>query len=292
MTGVSIDAALVRSLLTAQHPDLAHLPLTEVGGGWDNRLFRLGDDLAVRLPCRVQSAPLVEHEQRWLPMLSPRLPLPIPVPLRAGRPDPAFPWPWSVVPWFDGESLLSVPVGDEAAAAHSLASFLRALHRPAPEGAPANPWRGVPLPARTPILHGHLERLGAAVDRASILRTWNAVLTAPPWPGLAVWIHGDFHPGNIVGRNGRVSAVVDFGDVTAGDPATDLSLAWMLPATFRSAFRQAVAVNLGDLDRAGWIRARGWALALGVAYQAGSQPGDPLIPLGRATIDAVQAEAG
>jgi aminoglycoside phosphotransferase (APT) family kinase protein len=192
--GVSIDATLVRALLAAQHPDLAHLPITAVGGGWDNRLFRLGDDLAVRLPCRPESAPLVEHEQRWLPVLGPLLPLPVPVPVRGGRPDQGYPWAWSVVPWFEGRSLLDTAVDDETASARTLAGFLQALHKPASDDAPSNPWRGVPLSARTPVLHGHLEQLGADVDRVSVERTWNAVLAAPSWPGPPVWIHGDFHP--------------------------------------------------------------------------------------------------
>jgi aminoglycoside phosphotransferase (APT) family kinase protein len=289
--GVSIDATLVRALLAAQHPDLAHLPLTAVGGGWDNRLFRLGDHLAVRLPCRPESAPLVEHERRWLPALGPLLPLPVPVPVRAGRPGLEYPWSWSVVPWFDGESLLNAPVQDEQAVARAIAGFILALHQAAPEEAPPNPWRGVPLSARTAILYGHLEQLGGAVDRTAVLRAWHTALGASPWPRAPVWIHGDLHPGNLIVRDGHVAAVVDFGDLTAGDPATDLSLAWMLPSTFRRAFLAAVAAAHGDLDHAVWTRARGWALALGVAYMAASPPGDALIALGRTTLEAVLADA-
>jgi aminoglycoside phosphotransferase (APT) family kinase protein len=214
------------------------------------------------------------------------------VPVRAGRPDRGFPWAWSVVPWFDGQSLLDTVVDDETASARALARFLQALHQPAPDEAPPNPWRGVPLSARTPVLHGHLDRLGAAVDRAAVLRVWETVLGASAWSQAPVWIHGDLHPANLIVRDGRFAAVVDFGDLTAGDPATDLSLAWMLPATLRRAFLEAVDATRSDLDQAVWTRARGWALALGLAYMAGSRVGDPLIPLGRSTLDAALNDTG
>ena len=273
----------MHALLREQHPDLAHLPLDEVGGGWDNRLFRLGGDLLARLPRRELSAPLVEHEQRWLPTLAPRLPVPIPVPLREGRPGCGYPWAWSVVPWLAGETLLRTVPADPRRIARDLAAFLRALHQPAPAEAPANPWRGIPIATRTPSFHSHLDRLAGSIDRGAALALWQEAVTAPPWPGPAVWIHGDVHPRNLLIAGGRLSAVIDFGDVTSGDPATDLSIAWMVPSPFRPALREA----MGDaVDDATWRRARGWALALGLAYVAGSKDGDPLIALGRATIEA------
>src|SRR5678815_2309167 len=133
---VTIDTSVVRALLQEQHADLAHLSLVEVGEGWDNKLFRLGEDLVVRVPRRAASAALIEHEQRWLPRLSPRLPLPVPVPLRVGRPGCGFPWSWSVVPWLPGQSALLAPLQDVATGAVALGRFLRALHQPAPGDAP------------------------------------------------------------------------------------------------------------------------------------------------------------
>lgn len=283
---VRIDAALVRALLAEQHPDLAGLPLAEVGGGWDNRLFRLGEFWAVRLPCRAVSAALVEREHRWLPRLSGRLPLPIPVPHRTGSPGQGFPWAWSVVPWLPGESLLAAGLPELPSIASTVGRFLEALHRPAPGDAPPNPWRGVPLAERTPILHTHVEQLGQAVDRDAVLRVWSLALAAPPWPGAPVWIHGDLHPGNLLVVDGRLSAVIDFGDLTAGDPATDWAIAWMLPASLGSALRAAANDGPHPVDRDTWLRARGWALALGLAYVAVSPAGDPLIALGHATIRA------
>ena len=162
---VSIDRSLVIALLQEQHTDLAHLPLTELGGGWDNKLFRLGDDFVVRVPRRAASAALVEQEQRWLPRLSPMLPLPVPVPIRVGRPGCGFQWSWSVVPWFPGQSALLTPPGDLATAAASLGRFFRALHQRAPCDAPTNPWRGVPLAVRAGTVQKHLQQLDGLVDR-------------------------------------------------------------------------------------------------------------------------------
>ena len=225
---VVVDESLVRILLREQHPDLADFALTSIGEGWDNKLFRLGDSLVVRLPRRAASAALTEQEHRWLPELSPRLSLPIPVPLRIGRAGCGFPWSWSVVRWFAGQSALLAPPHDMPDIAAALGRFLRELHQPAPDDAPHNPWRSVPLAARTKTTHEYLDRLDGVVDRGSVLDLWERVLLAPAWPGSPVWIHGDLHPGNLLITGGRISAVLDFGDLAAGDPATDLSVMWML----------------------------------------------------------------
>jgi aminoglycoside phosphotransferase (APT) family kinase protein len=184
VAAVAIDAPLVRALLREQHPDLASLSISELGGGWDNRLFRLGAVLLARMPCRAVSAPLVEHEQRWLPEIAPRLPVPIPVPVRAGRPGCGFPWPWSVVPWFEGRDLLAAPLHDAERAAVDLWRFLQALHRPAPDEAPSNRWRGVPLAAREAQLHSHLAQLRSTVDCSAVLGLWEQVCAEPVGAGV------------------------------------------------------------------------------------------------------------
>jgi len=287
---IAIDPPLVRALLQEQHPDLAHLPLIDSGEGWDNTMFRLGDDLAVRVPRRAASAALIEHEQHWLSGLSRRLPLPIPVPVRVGRPGCGFPWSWSIVPWLPGRNALVAPPQDLATTAAGLGRFLRALHQPAPEGAPRNPWRGVPLGARATMVQERLRQIDGLGDRVAILDLWERVLSTPPWSGPPLWIHGDLHPGNLLVSDGRLSAVIDFGDLTAGDPATDLAVAWMLlPPPARSTFRasaQGRVDPLDPLDDDTWMRARGWALALGLAYLANSADDAPMSALGRATVDA------
>jgi aminoglycoside phosphotransferase (APT) family kinase protein len=288
---VSIDRSLVTALLQEQHTDLAHLPLTEIGEGWDNKLFRLGDDLVVRVPRRAASAALVEQEQRWLPRLSPMLPLPVPVPLRVGRPGCGFRWSWSVAPWFPGQSALITPAEDLATAAASLGRFLRALHQPAPGDAPTNPWRGVPLVVRDGTVQKHLQQLDGLVDRGAVLDLWGRVLGTPPWSGPPLWIHGDLHPGNLLVSEGRLSAVIDFGDLTAGDPATDLSAFWMLlpPSALRT-FLTSARDEFDRLDPHTLMRARGWALALGLAYLADARDETAMSELGRATIDSALSD--
>jgi aminoglycoside phosphotransferase (APT) family kinase protein len=283
---VIIELPMVLALLQEQHRDLADLPLIKIGEGWDNTLFRLGNELLVRIPRRAASAALIENEQRWLPLLSRRLPLPVPAPLRAGHPGFGFPWSWSVVPWFPGHTALHARLDDPATAAVVVARFLHALHEPAPADAPQNPWRGVPLVARAKPLQEDLNEVGNLVNRVAVVELWERVVVTPPRKGPPAWIHGDLHPGNLVVSNGRLSAVIDFGDLCAGDPATDLAVAWMLlPPSARSIFRNAYGGSRA-VDDDIWKRARGWALALGLAYLAAARDDERMAVLGRTTIEA------
>ena len=282
---LEIDEPLVRSLLEDQARDLAGLPLREVAYGWDNVIYRLGDDLTVRLPRRAVAAVLIEHEQRWLPELAPALPVPIPAPVVAGVPALGYPWHWSVTPWFDGDSALRAPPSDAGAAAVALGRFVRALHRTAPEDAPHNPVRGVPLAQRRPLFDDAVARAGRAglVDEAHVRALWAELEATPPWPGAPVWLHGDLHPGNIVVAHGRVAAVIDFGDINAGDPATDLAVAWML---FDGSARTRFRAEAGAPDEDTWSRARAWALAIGLACMTNSDDNPPFLALGRRTVAA------
>ena len=283
---VIVDPSLVGALLREQHPDLAHLVPVKVAEGWDNFVFRLGGELAVRLPRRAASATLIEHEQRWLPELSARLPVPVPVPVRVGAPGPLFGWSWSVVRWLPGQSLLHAASLDPVTTGAMLERFLRTLHQPAPADAPRNPWRGVPLDARTAALHEHLQQLDGVVDRAAGLSLWNRALSAPRWSGPPLWLHGDLHPGNLLVSDGHLSGVIDFGDLTCGDPATDLAVLWMLP----QAMRWRLEACGSDEPEALRMRARGWALALGMAYLAHSADDAAMAALGQRTIDAALDE--
>jgi aminoglycoside phosphotransferase (APT) family kinase protein len=291
---VHLDVELVRALLADQHPDLCGRSLQLSSSGWDNVLFRLGDDLVVRLPRRAMGASLVLHEQRWLPELAPHLPLPVPVPLRVGRPALGYPWHWSVCPWFPGVMLAAQPAHDPALLATDLGHFLAALHRPAPPEAPRNPWRGIPLADRAELTGRAIRDLGEApgmggLDLGRIERRWAALRDTPAHTGPPLWLHGDLHPANLVVRDGRLAAVVDFGDLTSGDPASDLAVAWMaLPAGHREAFRVAA----GSPDEHTWRRARGWALALAVAC-LGRSSDDPVIRgIGERTLEAVLHDPG
>lgn len=285
---VDIDEPLVRGLLGDQHPDLADLALAEVASGWDNVVYRLGDALTVRLPRRHLGAELVEHEQRWLPELAPRLPLPIPAPVRVGRPGRGYPWSWSVVPWFEGTVAAIEPPVDLFDAAETLGRFLVSLHRPAPPDAPVNPYRGVPLAERSARMHECVEQLGETVDRPRVEQLWADLVVTPRWAGSPLWLHGDLHPANLLVRDGRLAAVIDFGDITGGDPATDLAVAWMLfPAEVRPAFRVAA----GDPDADTWERARGWALAHSIACLAHSADNALIAQVGARTLREVLADA-
>jgi aminoglycoside phosphotransferase (APT) family kinase protein len=266
---IDVDEALVRSLLADQHPDLAGLPLEELGAGWDNVLWRLGDGLLVRLPRRAAAAVLAANEQRWLPALAPGLPLSVPVPVRLGLPAHRFPWPWTVVPWLDGTPADHTGVTAADDAARRLGRFLRALHRPAPPDAPFNPFRSVPLPARTDMFEQRMERAASEIDHVAVRRVWDEACAAPSPPVPPVWVHGDLHPGNVLVCAGTVAAVLDWGDVCAGDAATDLAAGWLLLPT--SALGAFVAAY-GEDDPAAWARARGWAVLFALMSLADTWP--------------------
>lgn len=276
-----MGAGLVGDLLREQHPDLAGLPLEAMPSGWDNVLWRLGDDLVVRLPRRSTSVRLTLHEQRWLPELAPRLPLPVPLPLRVGVPSPRYPWPWSIVPWLEGVAGDKAAFTDPADAGRRLGAFLRRLHHPAPNGAPRNPYRGVPLAERAGKFEASVAELGPGIDTVSVRRVWDAALAATPFADPPVWLHGDLHPANVVVRDGTLAAVVDFGDVCAGDPATDVAAAWVLvPDEGRPAFFDAYGPVSADLHD----RARGWAALF--ALMLVSIGNDPRPDSGRPTYAA------
>lgn len=281
---VSVSPELVRRLLADQHPDLAGLGIEVLANGWDNMVCRLGRDHLVRLPRRAASAGLVVNEQRWLPGLAGRLPLPVPASVRTGRPGHGYPWAWSVLPFLPGETAARTPPDDPGQAARDLGGFLAALHRPAPATAPVNPSRGIPLAGRSAGVLAQLPHLDDPAERAAALRVWESATAAPAWDGPPVWLHGDLHPANILVDRGRVGAVIDFGDITAGDPATDLAVAWMmLPAPGREEFRRAY----GRADGATWARAHGWALALALVFLTHTADNPLMAGIGRRTLNAV-----
>ena len=288
---VDVSPELVRQLLAAQHPDLAHLPVELMTNGWDNVMCRVGDELAARMPRREMGAGLIVNEQRWLPVLQPRLPLPVPAPVRTGRPGLGYPWPWSIVAFIPGQVAALAPPADPRDAAVSMGRFLAALHTAAAPDAPPHTTRGVPLANRGETLAENLGMLGGRVDHAAVMRVWETAVAAPRWAGPPVWLHGDLHPANILVHQGRISGVIDFGDITSGDPAADLSVAWMLlPAEYHHLFQNAYRVAAAyPADDACWARAKGWALVLGVVYLAHSADNPLIAGIGQRTLSAVLA---
>lgn len=256
------DAALVERLLTQQFPHWADLPIEPVlPMGTDNALYRLGDDMVVRLPRRPRDSIVLEKERRWLPKLAPLLPLAVPVPLAKGAPGDGFPLSWSVYSWLRGENAVLARLTDLSRAASDLARFVAALQRIDPADGPPpgehNAFRGVPLAGRDEATRSAFASLGSAIDDHAVSVVWEAALRAPKWEREPVWIHGDLDSRNLLAVDGCLSAVIDFGCLGVGDPAYDVMVAWkMLSRESRETFRAALAV-----DDATWARARGLALS-------------------------------
>lgn len=281
---IDVTVDLVRQLLAQQHPDLADLSLGVLANGWDNMVCTVGSELLARLPRRALAAELVAHEQRWLPVLAPRLRLPIPAPVRIGHAAGGYPWSWSLVPYLPGRAAALTPPQDLNSAAAALGEFLAALHVPAPEDAPTNRFRGGALAARADRVFEHLGLMPSGPDVDLAAAIWKSALDADAWAGPPTWLHGDLHPANILVDAGQVSAVIDFGDITSGDPATDLSLAWMMfPARERDTFRQVY----GKADDHTWARARGWALSLSLAFLTFSADNPLMAGIGQRTFREV-----
>ncbi len=268
---IEIGAELVRDLLRVQATDYASLLLATAGEGWDNVTFRLGQTLAVRMPRREAAAQLIVNEQRCLPVLAPRLPVATPAPVFAGRPGCGFPWSWSIIPWIDGEPVDLLPLGEDAGA--TLAGFLRALHRPAEAWAPSNPNRGCPLAQRVEKVGACIDRVAAASDLVTpaVRRAWDEALAAPAFEGR-LWLHGDLHARNVLAHEGRIVGVIDWGDMCAGDPATDLGAVWGLLG-HRVAREAALAAYAPDADLL--ARAKGWAVLFGATLVDFGRIDDP-----------------
>ena len=256
----ALDETLVRRLVAEQFPHWGALPVRAiVPGGNDNRTFRLGDELTVRLPSAEDYVAAVEKEQRWLPVIARHVPLPVPEPVAAGAPGSGYPFPWTINRWMPGHSALTAPVDDLARFGLDVARFLRALQTTPIDGAPVagahSFWRGADLRHYDEETRRTVAELGGRVDAGAVLAVWDAGLSAP-FTGTPVWFHGDVAPGNLLVEDGRLAAVIDFGTSGVGDPACDLSLAWtFLDAPSRRGYREAFGADDGM-----WARGRAWVL--------------------------------
>jgi aminoglycoside phosphotransferase (APT) family kinase protein len=291
ITHPDITAALVRRLIAAQFPQWAELPITPAAPqGWDNRTFRLGDDMSVRLPSAPGYVAQVEKEHHWLPILAPHLPLPIPVPIGRGEPGNDYPFPWSVYRWIDGDTAVTAPIDDMATFAAALARFLAALQRidagDGPLPGPHSAFRGAPLTTYDAETRRALAALHPEIDADAATAVWDAALAAT-WHGPPVWFHGDVAVGNLIVKHGQLSAVIDWGCSGVGDPACDTMIAWtLLWGESREAFRTTLGV-----DRATWSRGRGWALWKALITLAEYRKSDPAKAAdARRVIDQVLAD--
>jgi aminoglycoside phosphotransferase (APT) family kinase protein len=267
---VDTDADLVRALLASQHPQWARLPIARVASaGTDNAMYRLGDDLAVRLPRIHWAVDNIAKERKWLPILAPHLPLAVPLPVAVGEPDAAFPHPWSVVQWLPGELATLEKLDDPERAALDLAAFVRALQSIDATGGPRHR-RGGPLRHADAAVRQAITGLCGEVDARALTRAWERALAAPDYDGPPVWFHGDLAYLNLLAQDGKLTGVIDWGTCGVGDPAIEMIIAWShFPADARRAYRDSLSI-----DDAMWERGKGWALTgvNGIAYYRDTNP--------------------
>jgi len=289
---IDIDVALVSRMIASQFPQWAKLPIIKVdSAGTDNAMYRLGNDMAIRLPRIHWAIEQVEKAHQWLPKLAPKLPLTIPVPLAKGEPDDGYPWHWSVYRWIDGENATIDRLKNKAQAAKALAQFIATLQSidatngPSPGSHNSN--RGVPLAARDTHTRDVIHSLKSSLDIDTATAVWEAALNAPVYQDTPVWIHGDIQSGNLLAVEGRINAVIDFGCLGIGDPACDLMVAWNLfSVKTREVFRKTLSV-----DDATWTRGRGWALSVGlIALPYYAKTNLVLAKIAQYTIDEVLAD--
>lgn len=264
-----IDSALVRNLITIQFPEWQDLSILPVAmSGWDNRSFHLGKDMLVRMPSSAEYAAQVEKEQRWLPRLNKLLSLQIPEPLAIGQPAAGYPWKWSIYRWIKGETIASADITDLCDIATSLGQFLTSLHHIDPTGGPLpglhSFYRGGELATYDTEVRQALDVLKGKIDTHAALNLWETAL-ATHWQKAPVWVHGDISAGNLLLQEEKLVAVIDFGQLTIGDPACDLAIAWTL---FQGKSREVFRTTL-SLDEGTWARGRAWALWKALIVAAG-----------------------
>ncbi|MDX2379871.1 MAG: aminoglycoside phosphotransferase family protein [Acidimicrobiia bacterium] len=271
---IETDEELVRELLAGQFPSWAHLPVVRVESyGTDHDIYRLGNDLVVRIPRIASATAQAAKEGEWLPQLAPHLPLAVPDQVVRGRPTASCPHEWSIYTWLQGQNANGTIV-DRDCAARDLAAFVRALRSIDTTGAHTRPAhaRGSPLAELDDAVRRAIVDLADRIDASTVLRSWDESVTADLWSGGETWVHGDLLPGNLLVVDGRLSAIIDWGTLQVGDPACDLQPAWnVFSGPSRETFRRAL-----DVDEASWLRGRGWALYQAIsalAYYWNTNPG-------------------
>ncbi|HVQ91321.1 MAG TPA: aminoglycoside phosphotransferase family protein [Mycobacteriales bacterium] len=273
---VDIDVALAARLIAEQLPGYARLPLRRIAsGGTDNAVFRLGAELAVRMPLRPGAVDGVRKEVRWLPVIAPHLTLPIPEVVAIGEPGAGYPFPWAVLRWLPGQDALTAPFRSLADTAVALGRFVAELQSIDVAGAPppgAEGFsRGLPIAGRDAVFRASLARCDGLVDVARVAAIWDDALSAPPWDGPPVWLHADLIPGNLLVRDGRLAGILDFGTMATGDPAYDVTPAWhLLDQANRRTFLDLVGADAATRRRARGLVVSGGVIAL--PYYLDSNP--------------------
>lgn len=267
--GLIIDSNLVQELIASQFPQWKDLPIRPIAmSGWDNRTFHLGKDMLMRLPSAAEYALQVEKEHQWLPKLAPFLPLEIPTPLAMGKPGCGFPWKWSIYRWIDGNSAQISNIADLCEFAKSLARFLLDLEKIDSTGGPLPGRHSFHRGGSLSIYDGDTRKAIAAlngkIDDRRAIEIWETALKTS-WNQSFVWVHGDLSIENLLVRYGKLHAVIDFGQLTIGDPACDLVITW----TFFQGKSREIFRSMFPFDRGTWARARAWTLWKALITAAG-----------------------
>ncbi|SFC84953.1 aminoglycoside phosphotransferase family protein [Bacillus sp. UNCCL81] len=257
---VSINVELVKQLINEQFPIWSQLEIKPVElSGNDNRTFHLGDKMSVRLPSAECYVPQVEKEHKWLPILTNKLSLPVSKPLAKGSPSKSYPWPWTINEWIDGESLNKENISDLSQFAKELGQFLKEFQSIDAHGGPIagkhNFFRGGNLAVYDQETKDSIDQTKAIFNKDLLTEIWETALSSK-WEYEPVWVHGDIAPGNLLVKNGKLCAVIDFGILGVGDPSCDAVMAW----TFFDTDSRNVFKNVLNFDENTWNRARGWAL--------------------------------
>lgn len=285
-----IDECLVHALLKSQCPHWANLPLKPMlSSGTDHALFRLGSEYVIRLPRIDWATKNINKECEWVPKISRFLKIPISEPLFKGNPNKSYPWSWTVAKWNEGHNPNFEKENEYELLAKDLAFFLNELHGIKLANGPSSR-RGIPLKELDVQTRKAIGKLEGEIDIQSITSLWNHLLNIPPWSKDPVWVHGDFLPGNILVKNNRLSAVIDFSDVGIGDPACDLIIAWSL---LKSHSRESFRENLENIDDDTWERGRGWALSIALIMLPYYKNSNPILAsLARRMIENVLCDLG
>ena len=269
MKELKIDVTLARKLISKQFPEWASLNVTQVvPGGHDNKTFRLGADKLIRLPSAERYANKVQKEQYWLPILANKLKLDVPKPLAQGTPSDDYPWDWSIYEWIDGKTVYETKHNNKLLFAEDLANFLLSLHSidtsNGPKGGENSFYRGCSPSYYNDQVLTALRLLNKRLNIKKATSIWQSAL-ATDWNKSPVWVHGDISVGNLLMKNGRLNAVIDFSGLCIGDPACDLAIAW----TYLDASSRKVFKNQLNADTDLWLRGAAWALWKALIIEAG-----------------------
>lgn len=272
----AVSVAAARSLVDAQAPEYSHLPLGQHFEGWDCAMFRLGGVLAVRLPRTAAAVRFLLAETRWVPELSVGWDFPHPQFPFVGVPGEGFPWPWAIVTWLPGDTVLDVPL--LASEGPTVGRALASVHQVAPAEAPVNVEQSIPMASRDFKVRERIASVAALgigdLDVAGAVAMWEAALAVPePAREEFVWSHADFHGANVLSDKGRFAGIVDWGSMAACDPAVDLGFAYtLMPVDGVDAALAAYGEATGRVDFAFLARVRGIGLAKSLGVTLSPRP--------------------